>query len=183
MLVFQYFDRYDNVHYILQHDYKDVVDMILGMNNLSDYQADKASKGFIKWFDKVPGGKVAKYQMINLKFNVFTTLEDYYVPKTSRYQMYNEYIISNVLLNYASHNYRNITIYNDNVWTVELQFSEGGNLTFWVAYELKDGTYRSSQVSVMQANRCLADFELKKAVNDKILSVYKSLAYNYLLGR
>ena len=58
--------------------------------------------------------------------------------------MHNEYVLNNVLLRYVSGRKGSIPIYNDNVWTIEISFSERGTLQFWVAYELRDGTYRSS---------------------------------------
>lgn len=183
MLVFQYFDRWDNAHYSLVNDYRDVIDQIYGLENLNDYQAQKAAKGFEKWFSQISYGKVCKFSMPSLKFNVFVVLDDFYKPARQRYQMHNEYILNNVLLSYVSGRKCSIPIYNDNVWTIEISFSERGALQFWVAYELRDGTYRSSQVTVVQACKCLSDFEMKKAVSDKILSVYKCLALNNLLDR
>ena len=50
MLIFQYFDRWDNAHYSLANDYRNVIDQIYGLENLNDYQAQKAAKGFEKWF-------------------------------------------------------------------------------------------------------------------------------------
>lgn len=58
--------------------------------------------------------------------------------------MHNEYILNNVLLSYVSGRKGSITIYNYDAWTIEISFNERGALQFWVAYELRDGTYRSS---------------------------------------
>lgn len=183
MLIFQYFDRWDNAHYSLANDYRDVIDQIYGLENINVYQAQKAAKSFEKWFSKISYGKVYKFPMRNLKFNVFVVLDDFYKPTRQRYQMHNEYILNNVLLSYVSGRKGSITIYNYDAWTIEISFNERGALQFWVAYELRDGTYRSSQVTVVQACKCLADFEMRKSVSNKILSVYECLALNNLLDR
>lgn len=85
MLIFQYFDRWDNAHYSLANDYRNVIDQIYGLENLNDYQAQKAAKGFEKWFSQISYGKVCKFSMPNLKFNVFVVLDDFYKPTKQRY--------------------------------------------------------------------------------------------------
>lgn len=85
MLIFQYFDRWDNAHYNLANDYRDVIDQIYGLENINVYQAQKAAKSFEKWFGKISYGKVYKFPMRNLKFNVFVVLDDFYKPTRQRY--------------------------------------------------------------------------------------------------
>lgn len=75
---------------------------------------------------------------------------------------------------------RQIEVYDDGVWRIQVSINEMGVIRFFVERETKDGSYAGSYCTVYSTNPpgLVVDFPLtsiKSTVRQKIVSVYKSL--------
>lgn len=72
------------------------------------------------------------------------------------------------------------SIYNDGIWTINIERHPYRVIRFWVSREDKHGNYNNTLFTPYEIKqdgtmRYGADFQIKKAVVDKITSVYKAL--------
>lgn len=69
-------------------------------------------------------------------------------------------------------------IYNDDIWWADIERHPYGTIRFWVGYEYKDGHTNGSICTIydhLNPVDCAADFKMKKAVKDKVLSTWNAL--------
>lgn len=80
-----------------------------------------------------------------------------------------------------THQECHMRVYDDGIWTVDIERHPYGVIRFWVAKEYKNGHYASTLCTVTPDGRYSADFKISKAAERKVISLYTKLINNNLL--
>ena len=71
-----------------------------------------------------------------------------------------------------------LVVYNDGIWKITMERFQNGLIRFWVEFEYKNGQFNRTLVSLYRHEGMLhhsESFDLKRAVLDKLISIYTYL--------
>ena len=97
--------------------------------------------------------------------------------------MANKEIIQQLQLLGSAPQYWHTTIYDDGIWSIEIERMIQNNIVFWAKRTDKRGYYKNTLVSMHEEQgeiKWMTSFLLKQTVLNKCISVYKALHRNGL---
>lgn len=180
VLIFQYIDRFGGIKFIPSNDFKDVVDLIYSMDNLSDCQARRWGNRFLTAQAQWRPDKT--HVMNGQGFRVWGVPEDIKTLQGKKVRLQREEVLQRVLISYVNGNIPiRFTIQQSGPWTTELEITNNNEINFWVAYSEKDEPVRISQVHIING-RCISDFKLTETLQQYIVQVNKGLLLQRILS-
>ena len=96
-------------------------------------------------------------------------------------EVYNFITMAKTMIRERNPKFRNgysQVVYDDGIWKLTLDISGVGNYRFWVSREDRAGNFNQSLITAYRAHNIWhysADFEIKKAVVNKYMTIIKFL--------